>query len=288
MAANGALEPDDTLITLCEQEIPIIQKLITGPSTPSDYKFDYELLKSFGFIMSTSCDSVFNKYSTNPHLVELTKIRNELIQRIINFYQTGHDDLRFSSFLSVIHYVGSAGMKYEAFRFLEKAANENWADAQTALGDYYLSGNEDLMIFTDKSTALKYFLMAAKSNSPSAHYAESKIGEMFQSGTAVVQNYSEALKYFRLAAKGNYPYAMEKLADLYASDKIETDFFKAYVWYNIAAAHQGFSRGTYYIEQGEKIKEKRDAISRRLSREKILEAQNFSSNCMQNNFTNCD
>ena len=70
-------------------------------------------------------------------------------------------------------------------------------------------------------------------------YAEAQfnLGEMYDSGDGVTQNYAEAMKWFRLAADQGYAEAQNNVGTMYGNGRgVQQNYTEAYTWLSIAAA----------------------------------------------------
>jgi len=95
----------------------------------------------------------------------------------------------------------------------------------------------------------------AKAEAGSAD-AQSNLGEMYENGKGVKQDFKEALKWFQKAADQGGPEAQTNVGSTYYEGKgVKQDFKEALKWYK-KAADQGFPRaqfnvgGMYYAGQG--------------------------------------
>ena len=83
--------------------------------------------------------------------------------------------------------------------------------------------------------ALKWYRMAAEQGLVEAQY---NLGTVYLQGNEVPQDHKEAVKWFRMAADQGYADAQYNLGALYAMGKgVDKDFIAGYAWTNVAKAN---------------------------------------------------
>ena len=89
--------------------------------------------------------------------------------------------------------------------------------------------------------------------------AQNYIGNIYEIGLGVTQDYSEALKWYTLSAEQGYDFAQNRLGNLYSMGLgVLQDNVTAHMWYNIASANGHEGAG-----------ERRDEISHKMTNEDI-------------------
>jgi hypothetical protein len=78
--------------------------------------------------------------------------------------------------------------------WIQKAADQNYASAEAAMGYIYCRGQG---VQKDYGEAARWYRKAADQNDP---YSESALGYMYHTGQGVQQNNDEALRWYRRAA----------------------------------------------------------------------------------------
>jgi len=115
--------------------------------------------------------------------------------------------------------------------------------------------------------------IAAKGDST----AEYSLGQMYEQGKGVDQDYQEAYKWYRLSAEQGNDRAQYSLGGMYEKGLgVSQDYIRAYMWYDLAAIHG------LYVSQSN-----RDYIAQRMSSEQITQAQNLRRECEKGNFHAC-
>ena len=143
---------------------------------------------------------------------------------------------------------------------LRKNAEQGDADAQYSLGVRYYYGYG---VPEDNVEAAKWYRKAAEQGYADAEYS---LGVMYANGQGVAEDDAEAVKWYRKAAEQGYAKAQYKLGIMYDfGDGVAEDDVVAYMWWNLAAAqgHEGCKKG-------------KDILSKKMTREKIAEAQKLS------------
>ena len=90
-----------------------------------------------------------------------------------------------------------------ALKWIQRAADQGYADAQYTLGAMHHAGRGTLQSFP---LALKWFELAAQQNHPDAQYS---LGVMFRTGQAVPVDKAKAYVWFNLAAAQGHARARE-------------------------------------------------------------------------------
>ncbi len=116
----------------------------------------------------------------------------------------------------------------DAVRYYRQAADKGYADAQTALGELYLSGDS---IKKDETEALKLFKQAAAQNNT---VAMRDLGAIYKMGYGVPKDTYEAAKWYRKGAELGNPDCMTFLAELILLDAVKGNYKEALEWLNKA------------------------------------------------------
>ena len=118
-----------------------------------------------------------------------------------------------------------------------------------------------------------WHVMAEKGDST----AEYSLGQMYEQGKGVAQDYKEAYKWYRLSAEQGNDRAQYSLGGMYEKGLgVPRDYIRAYMWYDLAAA-----QGMHVAESN------RDYIAQQMSREQVMQAQNLRKECEKGNFSVC-
>ena len=129
----------------------------------------------------------------------------------------------------------------KAFQYYEKAANQDYADAQTALGFLYYCGDG---VTQDYIKAKEWFEKAANQGYV---YAQNWLGDMYYNGYGVPQDYTKAKYWYEKAANQGDEYAQYWLGVMYYNGEgVPQDYTKAKYWYEKAAA-QGIEYAQYNL-----------------------------------------
>ena len=106
--------------------------------------------------------------------------------------------------------------------------------------------------------------------------AQSFLGEMYEYGEGVSQNYEEALKWYLLAAEQGDGFGQANIGFMYDNGfGVAQDNIMARMWYDLAS-YNG-------IEVAELLSE----LSARMTVADILKAQALAQACMSNGYKNC-
>lgn len=116
-----------------------------------------------------------------------------------------------------------------AIKWIHKAANNGFTEAQNFLGNLYVNGKA---IPSDYSQAIKWFQLAAnKGNINSMN----SIGLMYLKGMGLEQNYQSAAAWFEKAAMLGQEASQRHLGNLYAiGHGVKQDYVRAYAWLSLA------------------------------------------------------
>ena len=108
--------------------------------------------------------------------------------------------------------------------------------------------------------------------------AQNGLGAMYYNGKGVAQDFKEAVKWYRLAAAQGYASAQLNLGAMYYEGKgVTEDFIRAYMWLSIAAA-KGDANAVQL----------RDAVSKYMIDQQIIEAQAIARKCEVSGFKQCE
>ena len=135
--------------------------------------------------------------------------------------------------------------------------------------------NEGLGVAQDYAEAVKWYKLAAAQGEASAQYS---VGFMYYGGQGVVQDYAEAVKWFRLAAAQGRAEAQYNLGLMYYNGQgVVQDYVRAHMWWNLAAV-----KG-----DADSVKN-RDIAAKKMSTQQIAQAQKLALECQARNYKNCD
>ena len=217
------------------------------------------------------------------------------------------DDAEVQYNLGVMYHHGKGVPPYyaKAAKWYRLAAEQGHVDAQYNLavmygrgirapGDYTgvpegYTGHPDDIIhsFEDcQEYAAKWFRLAAEQGHVSA---QAVLGEMYESGRGVPQDYSEAAKWHHLAAEQGHAVAQSRLGHMYfVGHGVPKDNVQAHMWTNLAAAAMPESLERELSEQWVKLHDPselcedlvqfRDVIADMLSAEDLARAQALARN----------
>lgn len=118
-----------------------------------------------------------------------------------------------------------------AINWLQKAADLGYAKAQYRLG-WLLEKGQDEGVKKDLKQAAKWYLLAANQG-----YAEAQtiLGTMYYNGDGVEQDYKKAFNLYRQAAEQNFSKAQYNLGLLYAQGRgVQIDYEQSFMWAQIA------------------------------------------------------
>jgi TPR repeat protein len=123
--------------------------------------------------------------------------------------------------------------------------------------------------------AVQVFLpLAEKGNAA----AQDNLGQMYQQGEGVVQDYQTAIKWYRLSAQLGNAVAQYHLGQMYEQGLgIGQNYVRAHMWYNLAAA-----------QNINVAKSNRDYLAQQMTPEQIAEAQALARECKAAHYKNCD
>jgi TPR repeat protein len=99
--------------------------------------------------------------------------------------------------------------------------------------------SENTLPMPVRNPSAKYYGQAAATGNRGAAF---HLGQMFEEGKGVQENYSQALIYYRQAARRGLPVAQIALAELYEKGLgTEVNFVYAYMYYGLAARNDNVS-----------------------------------------------
>ena len=108
--------------------------------------------------------------------------------------------------------------------------------------------------------------------------AQNALGAMYYHGKGLAQDFKEAFKWYRSAALQGYGSAQVNLGAMYYEGQgTAEDFVRAYMWLNIAAA-KGNADAIRL----------RDAISKYMIDQQIVEAHAMAYKCETSRYAQCD
>jgi TPR repeat protein len=132
-----------------------------------------------------------------------------------------------SAFLLVAVSVASAAWAQD--EDLLRRAKAGNAEAQTALGDTYWSGDEEHYV-----EAVKWYRLAAEQGDAGAQLS---LGVMYDNGEGVAKNDAEAVKWYRKAAEQGHAMAQSTLGTRYMNGEgIAENYVLGHMWMNLSRA----------------------------------------------------
>src|SRR5260221_11633541 len=132
-------------------------------------------------------------------------------------------------------YLGVAQDYAEAVKWYRKAADQNYAWAESNLGAFYEQGQG---VVKDDVEAVKWYRKAANQGDI---VAQSNLGAMYADGHGVPQDYVEAVKWYRKAAEQGFAGGQYNLGRCYGLGQgVTKDYMEAVKWFR-KAAEQGLA-----------------------------------------------
>jgi hypothetical protein len=145
--------------------------------------------------------------------------------------EAGDPNSEFQLGLAYANGQGVAKDLAEAVKWYRKAAEQNFAPAQTSLGYCYEGG---IGVAKDDVEAVKWFRKAAEQNFAPA---QSDLGARYCNGVGVAKDYVEGYKWLRKAAEQNFADAQNNLGACYYNGQgVAKDYVEGYKWWLLAAA----------------------------------------------------
>jgi FOG: TPR repeat, SEL1 subfamily len=146
-----------------------------------------------------------------------------------------------------------------AAKFFRRAAEENYAPAQSQLGVCYCYG---LGVKQSYAEAVKWFRKAAEKNDLLSQYM---LGGCYYYGNGVTKSYVEAVKWYRKSADQNFPPAQSELGNCYYDGQgVEKNYVEAVKWYRKAAgqnwADAQFGLAVCYQDRQGALKDYAEAV----------------------------
>lgn len=115
-------------------------------------------------------------------------------------------------------------------------------------------------------------------------YAQWRLGDMYERGTGVLEDYKEAMKWYRLAAEQSYAQAQISLGGMHESGEgVRKNLVLAYMWYNIAVANTSDLLPKY---RGLPT-EGRNSVEAHMTAKQVAEAQELAGKCTAKKFKGC-
>ena len=103
------------------------------------------------------------------------------------------------------------------------------------------------------------------------------LGNMYDRGFGITQDYAEAVKWYRAAAEQGSASAQWLLGWMYRNGEgVIQDYLLAHMWFNISAANGNVSAA-----------EARNRVSALMSNDQIIQAQALARQCVNSNYTDC-
>ena len=175
---------------------------------------------------------------------------------------TSEDDAGAFLSLGLMYYYGTGvPQSYaEAARWLQRAADQEQAEAQSMLGTMYYFGEG---VPQNHLEASRLFRRAAEQGNADARRW---LGTLYYHGTGVPQSYLQAARWYRRAAERGYGSAQWSLGVAYRSGNgVRASRVVAHAWLNLAAA-QNHDQAT----------SERDELARQMTAAQIAGAQTLA------------
>ena len=158
--------------------------------------------------------------------------------------QAEKSDAQFQFELGAAFYFGNLGLAknaVEAVNWYRKAADQNFAPAQSNLGLCYTKGEG---VSKDDVEAVKWYRKAAEQNLAMAQF---NLGVCYEFGEGVGTNEVEAVKWYRSAAEQNLALAQFNLGKCYLNGRgVVKDEVEAVKWCG-RAAEQNYGGAQYVL-----------------------------------------
>lgn len=197
------------------------------------------------------------------------------LRKAVKFYKlsaTQNDNLAFHN-LGIVYENGhGVSQDYEkAIKYYKIAAKSGFAESQNEVGLMFLAG---LGVSQNFEKAVYWFGLSANQGHV---IGQSNLGYMYHFGYGVPVDYRKSLKWYKLAAEAGNGIAQYHLSSMYMNGLgVEPDTMYAYLWSSIAAKN-GNKNGSIL----------RDYIAKRMPRNELRVAQEFSHSCFRKNYKNC-
>ena len=192
----------------------------------------------------------------------------------------------------------------KAARWLRKAAEQGYAEAQCALGILYAAGKG---VVQDDTEAVQWFRKAAEQGHAEAQYrlglahdsgdgmsafsvldveTQHRLRWPYYIGLSVAKNDAEAARWYREAAEQGYGDAQLKLGAMYhAGAGVAQDYVGAYMWLDIAMSTATLDEDKDLAEDVEMI---RGIVGTEMTAADISEAKRRARIWLESNYQKCD
>jgi uncharacterized protein len=185
-------------------------------------------------------------------------------EQAVNWYRKAAEqgDAEAQNDLGIMYSLGRGveKSKVEATKWYKRAALQRYPKAMFNMGTAYYNGDG---VPVDDTTAYAWFLLAQEAGSqPAADAVKraesemrrfqkveafSKIGEMYEKGEDLRQDYVEAAKWYRKAAEAGDAPARVRLAGILVQDRSGTGGYEEARHWCEQAAKQNYSPGAYCV-----------------------------------------
>ncbi len=103
------------------------------------------------------------------------------------------------------------------------------------------------------------------------------LGQMYNNGEGVLQNYKTAVKWYTLAAEQGHASAQYNLGVMYTNgDGVTENYVKAHMWANIAR-----------YNGSENTKKLMEFLVAKMTQEQIAKAQDLAQECVTRDYKGC-
>lgn len=133
----------------------------------------------------------------------------------------------------------------------------------------------------DYKRAVFWFRKAAEQGLAEAQY---NLGQMYYRGEGVPQDYKRAILWFEKAAKQGHVGPQMVLGTLYYDGtNVEQNYFLSYIWLTLASGNTQPGLEYSIII----VRDLRDEVINKLTKEQLIEAQSRINTCLESNYQNC-
>lgn len=126
----------------------------------------------------------------------------------------------------------------------------------------------------DYKKALKWYRLAAAQWN---YLAQTQLGYLYYYGEGVIQDYREAVKWFLLAAEQGFVVAQDMSGVMYTLGRgVPKDYVRAHMWLNLAVSNGSSEAGKL-----------REMIAKKMTPSQIAKAQEMARECEKKKYKNC-
>ena len=137
----------------------------------------------------------------------------------------------------------------------------------------------------DYVTALREYRPLAEQGDTEAQYY---LGQIYESGLGIPQDYKEAAKWFTLAAEQGDLGSQYFLGLMHSKGYgVPKDYVRAHMWFNLATATRTALYGNLNEEIYGKAGEARDTFAKKMTPAQIEKAQDLAKKCLAKDYKGC-